>query len=75
MSGEICLPGESAGTERALVVEVQKEWGHGLDVIATVALFTKGSVFEGVVPGGVVAFPMGVELMKFVGGKWGDMKE
>jgi len=44
-------------------------------VIATVMLFAEGLVLEGVTPGGVVVFPMGVEFVKFVGGEWGDAKE
>ena len=44
-------------------------------MVAAIALFAEGLVFEGVTPGGVVAFPMRVELVKLVGGKWGDTKE
>ena len=40
-----------------------------------VTLFTEGLVFKGVAPGGVIAFPMGVEFVKLVGGKWSDMEE
>ena len=44
-------------------------------MIAAVALFTKGLVFKGVDPSGVVAFLTRVELVKFMGREWCDTKK
>jgi len=44
-------------------------------VVAAIAFFAKGLMFEGMTPGGVIAFPTRVKLVKLVGGEWGDAKE
>jgi len=56
-------------------LEVGKEWRHDLVVVAAVALLAKGLMFEGMTPGGVTAFLMGVEFVKFMEREWGDVKE
>jgi len=44
-------------------------------VIVTVALFTESLVLEGVAPGSVIVFLVGVELVKFVRGERCDTEE
>jgi len=44
-------------------------------VVAAVPFFAKHVVFDGVNPSGIVTFPLGVEFVKFVTGKWGDTEE
>jgi len=76
MGGEVSPPGEGMGTEWVLETEIWEEQGHGdLIVVVAVALFAESLVFEGMTPGGIVAFPMRVELVKLVGGKRGDAEE
>src|SRR6266850_3753864 len=75
MSREVCLLREGAGTKRALEFEVREERWHDLGVIATVVLFAKGLMLEGMGPSGVAAFLMGVELVKFVGRERCDTEE
>jgi len=75
MSREVCLLQEGAGTKRALEFEVREERWHDLGVIATVVLFAKGLMLEGMGPSGVAAFLMGVELVKFVGRERCDTEE
>jgi len=58
-----------------LISEVGKERRHDLGVVAAVAFSTESLVFKGVSPGGVASFLTGVELVKFVGRKWGDAKK
>jgi len=75
MSCEVCLLRKGAGAERALITEIGEEWWHGLSMIVAIVLFAESLVFEGVGPSGIVAFLTRVELVKFVGGEWGDTKE
>jgi len=75
MRGEVGPPREGSGAERALEAEVRVQWGHLLDVIATVAFFAKGLMFEGMGPSGVAALLVGVELVKFVGRERCDTEE
>jgi len=57
-------------------MEIWEEWWHGsLVVITAVLLFTEGAVFKRVGPSSVVLLPMRIELVKFVGGEWGDTEE
>ena len=56
-------------------MEVGKEWRHDLGVVVAVAFSTESLVFEGVSPGGIASFLMGVEFVKFVGEERGDTKK
>src|SRR6267142_4763196 len=75
VSHKVCFSQEGTGAEGALVVEVREERRYDSGVITAVTLFAKGSVFKRVAPGGVIVFPMGVELVEFMRGKWGDAEE
>jgi len=44
-------------------------------VIAAIALFTEGLMFEGMGPSGVATFLVGIELVKFVGRERRDSEE
>jgi len=75
MSREVGFTREGSGAERTLVSKVRKKWRHDLLVVMAVAFPTEGLMFEGVGPSGVVAFLMGVELMKFMGREWCDTEK